>query len=184
MMHTTQVAGWNHAAGILFSLHIVSTLAVLLGAIFLLRWALLKLTPKQLRNWGAGLLIVGLIVSIATMNMMWSGGMHGNRVFMKKIGSDGTEKMLYWNGEKSGDRMGMAMEGMMMGLEGKTGDEFDKAFIDEMIVHHQGAVDMAKLALTSAKHTEIKTLAGEIIAAQEKEIEAMTQWEKTWGYTE
>jgi predicted outer membrane protein len=29
------------------------------------------------------------------------------------------------------------MNDMMKGLEGKTGDEFDKAFLKEMIVHHE-----------------------------------------------
>ncbi len=183
MMHMTQ-PGMGHAAGILFALHVISTLAVLLGAIFLLRLALLKLTPKQLRNWGAGLLIVGLLVSAATVCLMSRGGMHGNAMFIKRVGMDGGEKVLFMNGEKEGGHMGMMMEGMMMELDGKTGDDFDKAFIDGMIVHHQGAIDMAKAAQTSAKHAEIKTLAGEIIDAQQEEIDAMMQWQKSWGYTE
>ena len=73
-----------------------------------------------------------------------------------------------------------SMDGMMMGLSGKTGDEFDKAFIKEMIVHHEGAVAMAQMALTTANHEEIKTLSKAIITAQTREIDQMKAWLKTW----
>jgi len=79
-----------------------------------------------------------------------------------------------------GSTMSDAMSGMMMGLEGKTGDAFDQAFIEEMIVHHEGAVVMAEQALQLAKHEEIKQLANEIIAAQTKEINMMRGWLQTW----
>lgn len=73
-----------------------------------------------------------------------------------------------------------AMQGMTMGLEGKTGDAFDKAFLSEMIVHHEGAVAMAKAAQMHAAHQEIKDLAEAIIAAQTTEIEQMRQWQTQW----
>ena len=76
--------------------------------------------------------------------------------------------------------MGSAMDGMMTGLSGKTGDAFDKAFIDEMIVHHEGAVAMAQAALTNAKHQEIKDMANAIISAQTKEITQMKEWRTEW----
>ena len=60
------------------------------------------------------------------------------------------------------------------------GPEFDAAFISEMIVHHQGAVEMAELALTNAQHQEIKDLAKAIITAQNKEISDMQAWQKAW----
>ncbi len=76
----------------------------------------------------------------------------------------------------------MTMEDMMNGLDGKTGDDFDKAFISEMIQHHQGAIDMAKEAQKNAKHEEVKSLANDIVTAQEKEISQMKDWQKQWGY--
>ncbi len=81
---------------------------------------------------------------------------------------------------KHGMGMQSTMDGMMGNLEGKTGDEFDKAFIEEMIVHHQGAIDMAEMALQNGSHAEIKTLANAIIAAQTKEISEMKAWYKLW----
>lgn len=76
--------------------------------------------------------------------------------------------------------MSHAMDSMMSELHGKTGDDFDKAFLKEMIVHHEGAVMMAELALKSAKHEEIKNLSNEIISAQKKEIADMKEWLKIW----
>jgi uncharacterized protein (DUF305 family) len=73
-----------------------------------------------------------------------------------------------------------AMGDMMAGLAGKTGDDFDKAFLAEMIVHHEGAVDMAEAALLSAKHAEIQTMAKAIISAQTTEIEQMKKWQESW----
>lgn len=76
----------------------------------------------------------------------------------------------------------MSMSQMTDSLKNKTGDEYDKAFIENMISHHQNAVDMAKLSATNAKHDEIKKLSTEIISAQEKEINEMKQWQINWGY--
>lgn len=76
--------------------------------------------------------------------------------------------------------MGNAMNDMMMGLDGLTGDAFDKAFLNQMIVHHEGAVAMAEAALKNAKHQELKSMANDIISAQTKEIEQMKSWLKAW----
>lgn len=72
----------------------------------------------------------------------------------------------------------------MSELKDLKGDAFDKAFIEEMIIHHQGAIDMAKLIETNAKHEEIKTLGKAIISAQSSEIDMMQMWQKDWGYKE
>lgn len=80
----------------------------------------------------------------------------------------------------SSHEMHTAMSGMTSGLQGKTGDAFDSAFLSEMIVHHDGAIEMAKLALLHANHEEIKTLATAIIDAQTKEIAQMKAWKQKW----
>ncbi len=72
------------------------------------------------------------------------------------------------------------MDAMMQALDGKTGDAFDKAFLEEMILHHQGAVSMAESALKNSKHQEIKDLAEDIISAQNSEIQQMQSWQQTW----
>lgn len=75
------------------------------------------------------------------------------------------------------------MDQMADVLKDKSGDDFDAAFISNMIVHHEGAVAMAKMAESQAKHDEIKQLSKDIIAAQEKEITQMKQWQKDWNYS-
>lgn len=57
---------------------------------------------------------------------------------------------------------------------------FDKAFIDNMIPHHESAIQMAKDAQAKAQHQEIKDLAGQIIAAQQQEIDQMKSWRAQW----
>jgi len=75
-----------------------------------------------------------------------------------------------------------AMKGMdMKGLNAATGNAFDLMFIDMMTAHHQGAVTMAREALTRAEHPEIKRLAQQIIDAQAKEIAQMSKWKAAWG---
>jgi uncharacterized protein (DUF305 family) len=76
--------------------------------------------------------------------------------------------------------MDSMMGGMMSSISGKTGDDFDKAFLSEMIVHHEGAVAMAKQVLTTSKKPELIKLANDIISAQNKEIEMMKAWQKSW----
>ncbi len=72
------------------------------------------------------------------------------------------------------------MEAMTLKLKDKSGDDFDATFIEQMIPHHQGAVEMAQLALTSSKRPEIIKLANDIIASQQKEIEQMRSWQRAW----
>ena len=80
----------------------------------------------------------------------------------------------------NGSNMEDMMDGMMMGLQGKTGDDFDKAFLSEMVMHHQGAVVMAEAVLKTSKRAELVELANNIISAQNKEIKMMKDWQKKW----
>lgn len=63
---------------------------------------------------------------------------------------------------------------------GPADANYDLRFIDAMIPHHQGAVEMAKQAQQKSTRPEIKKLADDIIKAQEKEIQEMQQWRKQW----
>lgn len=93
--------------------------------------------------------------------------------------SDGT---MMANDEMMGHSMSMEdmMADMNSALMGKTGKDFDRAFTEQMIIHHEGAVQMAELALTNAENEDLKNLATEIIEAQTKEIELMNSWRASW----
>jgi uncharacterized protein (DUF305 family) len=60
-------------------------------------------------------------------------------------------------------------------------NDADVSFAQNMIVHHQQAVEMAGLAETRAGKPEIKKLAADIKAAQQPEIDKMTGWLNAWG---
>ncbi|MBA4293171.1 hypothetical protein C0431_09390 [bacterium] len=56
----------------------------------------------------------------------------------------------------------------------------DKAFIEEMIPHHEEAVASSKLILTVASEPQVRQIAEAVIAAQEKEISQMNSWFQAW----
>jgi uncharacterized protein (DUF305 family) len=80
----------------------------------------------------------------------------------------------------SGGMAGGDMMGQTPGMSMAGDAPFDAMFIDGMIGHHQGAIDMAEIALEQAEHEEIRALAEEIIVAQTTEIEQMQSWRSEW----
>jgi uncharacterized protein (DUF305 family) len=73
---------------------------------------------------------------------------------------------------KANEQAMAAMKTMAVAYSGDA----DTDFLKSMIPHHQGAIDMAKVALQFAKDPEVLRLAQDIITAQEGEIKVMTDW--------
>lgn len=99
-------------------------------------------------------------------------GMHHNR------GRNGQ-----WMAQ-SGWQSGMGCMGMrtMMGNTTalQNASDFDRAFIEEMVPHHQMGVMMAQMVLANSDRPEIQELAQTIIDTQTAEINQMQQWYQDW----
>ena len=65
---------------------------------------------------------------------------------------------------------------MHTGMDLEFSGDADVDFVKGMIAHHQGAVEMAEIVLKYGKDEELRTLATQIIAAQEPEIKFMQEW--------
>jgi len=102
----------------------------------------------------------------------------GQSGLLRSKGMHGMHRMP--NGEMMSNNMSAMMHDMNASLRGKTGDDFDKTFLEEMIVHHEGAVSMAQEVLNVSERKELRDLASEIITAQEKEISMMQNWLSEW----
>lgn len=102
-----------------------------------------------------------------------------------------------WNQGTGLDRTGGAGGGMGMGqMDGGMGmgqmgggtdltalskaPDFDRAFIEQMIPHHQMGVRMATMAQANSQHQELRMLQQAMVKAQSQEIEQMRQWYRSW----
>lgn len=88
--------------------------------------------------------------------------------------------------EGAHEQLGLSADeaGMMMGEDAAAmltkEKPFDRAFIDEMVPHHQGAIRMARAILADSKDDEVRGLAEDIVSAQSTEIGQMNRWRTAW----
>ena len=88
------------------------------------------------------------------------------------------EEMKTWGASRNA-HMGHMMDGMLSGeemeaLRSARGAEFDRLFLEGMIKHHEGAIDMAEMVVDS-KNLDVSALAKAIIEAQRTEISTMKE---------
>ena len=116
--------------------------------------------------------------------------LHWNDIFFHKnnemkmdkgMNMDSMHKMSDGSMMKSDMSMDSMMMDMLAGMKGKTGTELEKTFLQEMITHHQGAVDMAReLLKDKTVRPELVKFANDIITNQSKEIEMQKEWLKKY----
>jgi uncharacterized protein (DUF305 family) len=142
-------------------------------------------TRKQLiivgiASFSIGIVLVGIIGGLHRKgfeNRNFGNGYRGSAMMHRM--ADGT---VMANGMMNGtSTMNGMMAGMVLNMKGKTGKNLEKAFLVDMIPHHQGAVEMAKLLVADPNVSpELKAFAQNIITAQEGEIEKMNMWVKSY----
>src|SRR5918997_4995789 len=113
-----------------------------------------------------GLLALLLVVALMLASCGGSGSGSGEQGSDKS--ADGMQGMDHSKMDMDGGGTMSASEMLM-----EDGEYSDERFIDAMVPHHQGAVEMAQVALENAQHREIRTLARDIVTAQEAEIERL-----------
>ena len=70
---------------------------------------------------------------------------------------------------------GMMTEDDMTALQEADGATAGRLFLEQMVVHHEGAVEMAQAALDDAADTDVRALAQQVIDDQTAEIAEMQQ---------
>ncbi|HEY9629615.1 MAG TPA: DUF305 domain-containing protein [Coleofasciculaceae cyanobacterium] len=76
-----------------------------------------------------------------------------------------------------GEMPSMSHDSMSLGPEDEY---FDLRFLDAMILHHQGAVNMAEEVLEKSDRLSLRKMAREIILVQKREVRRMQSWREAW----
>ena len=103
-------------------------------------------------------------------------GAHGGMMEMDEMQSMMESMMPAEGDSESTKAYKQADMDMMQGMAVEYTGNADVDFRLKMIPHHQGAIDMAKVALEHGTDPDTKLLAEAIIAAQEREIAEMQAW--------
>ena len=89
--------------------------------------------------------------------------------------------LLQWDADPSaghgghGGMAGMVDEATMNRLMALSGPAFESLWLQSMISHHRGAIEMAETEIADGRSPDMITLAKNIVAAQQAEIDQMTQ---------
>ena len=108
-----------------------------------------------------------------------------------KSGADGSGMGGMMNGGMTGSMMsGHGGMGSMMGEQSMSGGQmmgsfdeeqpFDLQFIDQMIMHHQGAIMSSEHMIGDSERPELRQLAEDIQQSQSEQIGQMQEWREEW----
>jgi uncharacterized protein (DUF305 family) len=118
-----------------------------------------------------------LAVALILASCGGAGGSAQNTGGGKGNGQQGDQRPPETAGMDHG-QMGHGSGGIASGMLMQNGKYSDERFIDAMVPHHQGAIEMAQVALENAEHDEIKQLSKNIVSTQQAEIEELKSIKK------
>ena len=125
----------------------------------------------------AGYLATGLalaVLLVAVAGMAFAYGRMGSM-----MDENGTGSMTM-----DGDGMMGGMDGMMGqdSMAGSSDEEgpYDLRFIDQMIMHHRGAIMSSEHMISDSERPELRQLAENIRRSQSEQIEQMQEWREEW----
>jgi uncharacterized protein (DUF305 family) len=136
---------------------------------------------------------IGVILAYGQMGSMMGGNGTGSmmgRQGMSEGQTDGNGMGGMMSGNGMGSMMGGGQMGSMMGNQGMAGGRmmgsfneekpFDLQFIDQMIMHHQGAIMSSEHMISDSERPELRQLAENIQESQSEQIEQMQEWREEW----
>lgn len=139
------------------------------GAVAMANLALQKAKHPEIKTLATAI-IAAQTTEIQSMNS-WYQGWFGATVPKLTFGMMGGG-MMSQNGMHMGGQEDMTVL--------QNASDFDKAFIEEMIPHHQLAIMMANMLQSGTNRPEMQQLAKNIITSQSKEIQQMQGWYVQW----
>lgn len=71
---------------------------------------------------------------------------------------------------------GMLSDEQLDELRAATGDDAVRLFLEQMIAHHEGAIEMGRDVLDDGRHPDVRAFAERMIDAQQAEIDTMREW--------
>jgi uncharacterized protein (DUF305 family) len=126
---------------------------------------------RRVKYLAAGVALAVLLVAVA-----------GTAFAIGRAGSKTSEegmKPMMGNGHMGSMMNGGAGEGQMMGSFDEE-EPFDLQFIDQMIMHHQGAIMSSEHMISDSDRPELRQLAENIQESQSEQIEQMQEWRGEW----
>jgi uncharacterized protein (DUF305 family) len=142
--------------------------------------------PEEERNFSEGrsakprLLVAGLAIAVLITVGAAAAYAHGGGGMGTMMGDGGGPgSMMSMMGE---DRAGSMMGGGEMQPMGSFDEDrpFDLQFIDQMIMHHEGAIMSSEHMISDSERPELRTLSENIQESQSEQIERMQAWREQW----
>lgn len=69
--------------------------------------------------------------------------------------------------------LGLASDADIEALQGSSGEEADRLFVELMVAHHEGGIHMAEYAVEHAENDEVRKMAAAVVAGQQSEIDEL-----------